>query len=184
MQREHGEPVDERAVEVEERADGRAVGTAVDLLDERVDQTAVEEGIVPGGGVALHPCREGARQPEARRRSESGSGNHPQVDRRAAALDSDQRRTGRLDRRPEGEGRKGDDGYNAGTDKYENLVAAGVIDPVKVVRTALQNASSIASLLLTTEALVSEIPEDKKESAGGPGGPGGMGGMLLMSNVQ
>jgi chaperonin GroEL len=56
-------------------------------------------------------------------------------------------------------------------------VSAGVIDPVKVVRTALQNASSIASLLLTTEALVSEIPEEKKEPAGGPGGPGGMGGM-------
>jgi chaperonin GroEL len=57
-------------------------------------------------------------------------------------------------------------------------VAAGVIDPVKVVRTALQNASSIASLLLTTEALVSEIPEEKKEAAGaGHGGPGGMGGM-------
>ena len=73
---------------------------------------------------------------------------------------------------------KGDEGYNAGSDKYENLVSAGVIDPVKVVRTALQNASSIASLLLTTEALVSEIPEEKKEAAGGgPGGPGGMGGM-------
>ena len=71
---------------------------------------------------------------------------------------------------------KGDEGYNAGTDKYENLVAAGVIDPVKVVRTALQNASSIASLLLTTEALVSEIPEEKKE-ASAAGGPGGMGGM-------
>jgi chaperonin GroEL len=74
---------------------------------------------------------------------------------------------------------KGDDGYNAGTDVYENLVAAGVIDPVKVVRTALQNASSIASLLLTTEALVSEIPEEKKDMAGGGGMPGGggMGGM-------
>ena len=55
-------------------------------------------------------------------------------------------------------------------------MAAGVIDPVKVVRTARQNASSIASLLLTTEALVSEIPEEKKEGAA-PGGPGGMGGM-------
>ena len=72
---------------------------------------------------------------------------------------------------------KGDEGYNAASDKYENMVTAGVIDPVKVVRTALQNAASIASLLLTTEALVSEIPEDKKESAAGPGGPGGMGGM-------
>ena len=57
-------------------------------------------------------------------------------------------------------------------------MAAGVIDPVKVVRTALQNASSIASLLLTTEALITEIPEEKKEAAGGGhGGPGGMGGM-------
>ena len=71
---------------------------------------------------------------------------------------------------------KGEDGYNASSDKYENLVSAGVIDPVKVVRTALQNASSIASLLLTTEALVSEIPEEKKESPM-PGGGGGMGGM-------
>src|SRR5438477_37352 len=69
-----------------------------------------------------------------------------------------------------------DEGFNALTDTYENLVKAGVIDPVKVVRSALQNASSIASLLLTTEALISEIPEEKKEAAT-PGGPGGMGGM-------
>jgi chaperonin GroEL len=71
---------------------------------------------------------------------------------------------------------KGDEGYNAGDDKYEDLVKAGVIDPAKVVRSALQNASSIASLLLTTEALVSEIPEEKKDAA--PQMPGGgMGGM-------
>jgi chaperonin GroEL len=72
-----------------------------------------------------------------------------------------------------------DDGFNAATETYEDLVKAGVIDPAKVVRNALQNASSIASLLLTTEALVSEIPEEKKESGGGHshGGPGGMGGM-------
>jgi chaperonin GroEL len=69
-----------------------------------------------------------------------------------------------------------DEGYNAATNIYEDLVKAGVIDPAKVVRNALQNASSIASLLLTTEALVSEIPEDKKEMpAGGHGG--GMPGM-------
>ena len=68
-----------------------------------------------------------------------------------------------------------DEGFNALTDTYENLVQAGVIDPTKVVRSALQNSSSIASLLLTTEALVSEIPEEKKE-APAPGG-GGMGGM-------
>ena len=67
----------------------------------------------------------------------------------------------------------GDDdfGFNALTDKYENLVAAGVIDPTKVVRSALQNASSIASLLLTTEALIADIPEEKKEPAMPGGGP-------------
>jgi chaperonin GroEL len=69
-----------------------------------------------------------------------------------------------------------DEGFNAQSDQYENLVKAGVIDPVKVVRSALQNASSIASLLLTTEALISEIPEEKKEAPAMPGG-GGMGGM-------
>ena len=67
-------------------------------------------------------------------------------------------------------------GYNAATDDYEDLVKAGVIDPTKVVRSALQNSSSIAALLLTTEAMVSEIPEEKKEAPAG-GGPGGMGGM-------
>ena len=66
-------------------------------------------------------------------------------------------------------------GYNASTDEYEDMVKAGVIDPTKVVRSALQNASSIASLLLTTEAMVSEIPEEKKEAPAAPGG--GMGGM-------
>ena len=70
----------------------------------------------------------------------------------------------------------GEDGYNASTDTYENLVKAGVIDPAKVVRSALQNSSSIASLLLTTEALISEIPEEKKDAAP-PMPGGGMGGM-------
>jgi len=71
---------------------------------------------------------------------------------------------------------KPDEGFNAATETYEDLVKAGVIDPTKVVRNALQNASSIASLLLTTEALVSEIPEEKKDAPSGPHG-GGMGGM-------
>ena len=73
---------------------------------------------------------------------------------------------------------KDSEGFNALTDTYEDLVKAGVIDPAKVVRSALQNSSSIASLLLTTEALICDIPEDKKDAAGGgmPGG-GGMGGM-------
>jgi chaperonin GroEL len=74
---------------------------------------------------------------------------------------------------------KQDEGFNAATEVYEDLVKAGVIDPAKVVRSALQNASSIASLLLTTEALISEIPEGKAETSSGHGGPGaGMGGMF------
>jgi chaperonin GroEL len=60
-------------------------------------------------------------------------------------------------------------GYNALTGEYEDLVKAGVLDPTKVVRTALQNAGSIAALMLTTEALVSELPEEKKAPAAAPG---------------
>jgi chaperonin GroEL len=67
-------------------------------------------------------------------------------------------------------------GFNAQTEVYENLVKAGVIDPTKVVRTALQDAASVAGLLITTEAAVSEMPEDKASAGGMPGG-GGMGGM-------
>ena len=69
-------------------------------------------------------------------------------------------------------------GFNAATDTYEDLVKAGVIDPTKVVRVALQDAASVAGLLITTEAAISEIPEDKP-AAGMPdmGGMGGMGGM-------
>ena len=70
-------------------------------------------------------------------------------------------------------------GFNADTGEYTDLVKAGVIDPAKVTRLALQNAASIAALMLTTEALVAEIKEDDKKAAGGggPGGAGGMGGM-------
>ena len=64
-------------------------------------------------------------------------------------------------------------GYNAATGKYEDLIAAGVIDPTKVTRTALQNAASIASLMLTTEAMISEIPERNSASAPNPMGHGG-----------
>ena len=75
--------------------------------------------------------------------------------------------------------RKGNEGYNVSTGVYEDLVKAGVIDPKKVTRTALQNAASIAGLLLTTECLVTEIPAEEKAgpAPGGQGGMGGMGGM-------
>ena len=76
-----------------------------------------------------------------------------------------------------GKVREGDDsyGFNAATEKYEDLIAAGVIDPAKVTRTALQNAASIAGLMLTTEAMIADAPDEKAEAGGMPGGMGGMG---------
>jgi chaperonin GroEL len=74
--------------------------------------------------------------------------------------------------------RKGNDGYNVATGEYEDLVKAGVVDPKKVTRTALQNAASIAALLLTTECLITELPEKEKPAAPAGHGHGGeMGGM-------
>ena len=72
---------------------------------------------------------------------------------------------------------KGNYGYNVATGEYEDLVKAGVVDPTKVTRTALQNSASIAGLLLTTECMITEIPEKKEAAAGGHGGHGGGGGM-------
>jgi chaperonin GroEL len=142
-------------------------------------KAAVEEGIVPGGGVAL--IRAGKALDTLKLTGDQKVG--AEIIRKAIeeplrwiATNAGQEGSIVVSRVKEA---KGEDGYNAHTDKYENLVAAGVIDPVKVVRTALQNASSIASLLLTTEALVCDIPEEKKDSggAGHGGGGGGMGGM-------
>ncbi len=74
--------------------------------------------------------------------------------------------------------RKGNEGYNVATGEYEDLVKAGVVDPKKVTRSALQNAASIAGLLLTTECLITELPEKDKPAPAGHGAPdmGGMGG--------
>ena len=141
-------------------------------------RAAVEEGIVPGGGVALVRCI-------------------PAID--ALKLEGDEKIGGNIVRRAleeplrqivgnageEGaivlgrirESKENNFGYNAQTNQFEDLVKAGVLDPTKVARTALQNAGSIASLMLTTEALVAEIPEEKKEPAMGGHGGGGMGGM-------
>lgn len=141
-------------------------------------KAAVEEGIVPGGGVALiraAKALEGLKLDHDQRVGVDIIRKAIEEPCRWIATNAGQEGSIVVQKVKDA---KGNEGYNAGSDKYEDLVAAGVIDPVKVVRTALQNASSIASLLLTTEALVSEIPEEKKEAAGGgPGGPGGMGGM-------
>ena len=133
-------------------------------------KAAVEEGIVPGGGVALlraipalDKLLEGK---EPRRRRAVGVADHPA---RAARSRCARSRPTPATRAPWSWPRSArwrpETGFNAATEKYENLVEAGVIDPTKVVRSALQNAASIASLLLTTEAIVAEIPEEKKDAA-------------------
>jgi len=139
-------------------------------------KAAVEEGIVPGGGVAL--LRAGRALQGLKLDGDQQIG----VNIVARAIEEPMRWIA-TNAGHEGSivvqkvrDLKDAEGFNALTDTYEDLVKAGVIDPTKVVRSALQNSSSIASLLLTTEALVSEIPEEKKEAAA-PGGPGGMGGM-------
>ena len=140
-------------------------------------KAAVEEGIVPGGGVAL--LRAQAMLADLTLEGDQQVG----VNIIKRALEEPMRwiatnagHEGSIVVQKVREQTNVEDGFNAQTETYENLVAAGVVDPTKVVRAALQNASSIAALLLTTEALVSEIPEEN-EDAGMPGGAGGMGGM-------
>ena len=141
-------------------------------------KAAVEEGIVPGGGVALLRCIKVLDSLKLEHDQKVGA----DIVRRAIEaplrwIAQNAGVEGSIVVQKVKESKEAHYGYNAATDKYEDLVHSGVIDPTKVVRSALQNAASIASLLLTTEAMVSEIPEDKKEPAGHPGGGGGMGGM-------
>jgi len=140
-------------------------------------KAAVEEGIVAGGGVALVRALvalEGVKADGDQQMGINIVKRALEEPLRWIAQNAGQEGSIVVQRVRDG---KDDFGFNALTDKYEPLVAAGVIDPTKVVRTALQNASSIASLLLTTEAIVADIPEEKKESGMPPGGGGGMGGM-------
>ena len=139
-------------------------------------RAAVEEGIVPGGGVALLRAQTALDGLSLDREDEQVGVN---ILRRALeapirqiAVNSGAEGSIVVAKVRDGEGGFG---YNAQTDTYENLVGAGVIDPTKVVRSALQNAASIASLLLTTEAVVVERPEEEKPAM--PGGGGDMGGM-------
>jgi len=139
-------------------------------------KAAVEEGIVAGGGVALLRCLGAVGAVKAEGDEAVGVG----IIRRA--LEEPLRQ---IAGNAGHEGAvvvarvrelKGDEGFNAQTEIYENLVEAGVIDPTKVVRSALQNAASIAALLLSTEAVISEIPSEKAGGASGGGMPpdGGM----------
>ncbi|HLO08078.1 MAG TPA: chaperonin GroEL [Terriglobales bacterium] len=142
-------------------------------------RAAVEEGIVPGGGVALARCV-GALDKLKLEGDEQIGVN---VVRRSLVeplrqIAENAGEEGAIVLGKVNDSKDYNFGYNALTGDYEDLVKAGVLDPTKVVRTALQNAGSIASLMLTTEALVAEIPEEKKGApAGGGHGGGGMEGM-------
>jgi chaperonin GroEL len=143
-------------------------------------RAAVEEGIVAGGGVALLRCQsvidavKGANEDEVigigivKRAIESPL--------RALAANAGVEGSVIVEAVKKA---KGNEGYNVATGEYEDLVKAGIVDPKKVTRTALQNAASIAGLLLTTECLITDLPEKDKPApmGGGGGGMGGMGGM-------
>src|SRR4030081_258855 len=142
-------------------------------------KAAVEEGIVPGGGVAFIRAQKAL---DNIRGLEGDEKVGVQIVRRAIEeptrqLADNAGQEGALIVE-EVKARKGNEGYDVATGEYTDLVKAGIVDPTKVTRSALQNAASISGLLLTTEALVTELPE-KEKSAGGPPGGGmpGMGGM-------
>jgi chaperonin GroEL len=148
-------------------------------------RAAVEEGIVPGGGVALVRAARALEKYAIYKDGEGDPDEQIGVNIVRRALEEPLRQI------VQNAGKEGavvvervrtekneNIGFNAATETFEDLVKAGVIDPAKVTRTALQNAASIAGLMLTTEAMVSELPEDEK--GGGSGMPGGMGGMSGM----
>ncbi|HEX8136086.1 MAG TPA: chaperonin GroEL [Pyrinomonadaceae bacterium] len=149
-------------------------------------RAAVEEGIVPGGGVTLVRAAKALEKFQANKDNEGDADEQIGVSIVKRALEEPLRQI------VQNAGKEGavivervraekneSVGFNAQTEEFEDLVKAGVIDPAKVTRTALQNAASIAGLMLTTEAMVSELPEDDKAPAM-PGGMGGMGGGMGM----
>jgi chaperonin GroEL len=141
-------------------------------------RAAVEEGVVPGGGVAYLRCLKALGALEMK--GEQALGRNILLRALEEPIRQIANNAGR-----EGsvivehvKGLEGAMGFNAATEEYENLIAAGVIDPAKVTRTALQNAASVAGMLLTTECVIAEIPEENAPAGGGmPQGMGGMGGM-------
>ena len=144
-------------------------------------RAAVEEGVVAGGGVALVRAQKSLGNVEVVGDQLVG------IDILSRTLESPMREIAN-NAGVEGslvvqhvKGQRGNNGYNAATGDYEDLVKAGIIDPTKVVRSALQNAASVAGLMLTTECVISDKPEENAAAGGMPPGgmpPGGMGGMM------
>ncbi|WP_440983998.1 chaperonin GroEL, partial [Shinella sumterensis] len=153
-----------------------------DRIDDALNATraAVQEGIVPGGGVAL--LRSSTKIAAKGENDDQEAGIN--IIRKALQALVRQIADNAGDEASIVVGKileKNEDnyGYNAQTGEYGDLISLGIVDPVKVVRTALQNAASVASLLITTEAMIAELPK-KDAPAGMPGGMGGMGGMDMM----
>ncbi|MDX0568427.1 chaperonin GroEL [Sinorhizobium medicae] len=152
-----------------------------DRIDDALNATraAVQEGIVPGGGVAL--LRSSVKITVKGENDDQDAGVN--IVRRALQSPARQIVENAGDEASIVVGKilekdTDDFGYNAQTGEYGDMIAMGIIDPVKVVRTALQDAASVASLLITTEAMIAELP--KKDAPAMPGGMGGMGGMDMM----
>src|SRR5271154_6803553 len=144
-------------------------------------RAAVEEGIVPGGGVAFVRCASAVE--DLIKTLEGDEKIGAAIIRRAIEeplrmIVSNAGEEGAVVIGKIHESKEANYGYNAATGAYEDLVKAGVIDPTKVTRTALQNAASIAGLMLTTEAMISDIPEKKEAGGGHQHGGGGMDGMV------
>jgi chaperonin GroEL len=147
-------------------------------------RAAVEEGIVPGGGVALLRAKEAVSKIKGDNADQEAG-----IKIVLRAIEQPMREIARnagdepsvvVNKVLEG---KGNFGYNAQTGEYGDMVAMGVLDPTKVTRCALQNAASVAALMLTTDAMVAELPKEDKGMAGGMGG-GGMGGMGGMGDMD
>ena len=141
-------------------------------------RAAVEEGIVPGGGVALIRARKAVAEVKGDNVDQDAGIKlilrAIEAPLRTIVENAGEEPSVVVDKVAQGSGNYG---YNAATDTYGDMVEDGVLDPTKVTRTALQNAASVASLLLTTEVGVAEIAEDKPAAPAMPGGMGGMGGM-------
>ena len=145
-------------------------------------QAALEEGIVPGGGVALLRCEAVLKKLNVTGDEAMGAkiiANVLEYPLRTIANNAGLDGAVVVNRVRQQKVKT--EGYDANADKYVDMVKAGIIDPAKVVRTALVNASSVAALLLTTESLVTDIPKEEEEQGHGHhdhgGGMGGMGGM-------
>ncbi|MGI8603717.1 MAG: chaperonin GroEL [Verrucomicrobiales bacterium] len=132
-------------------------------------RAAVEEGIVPGGGVALLRCQDAITALKLKGDEKTGAEIvHRAVESPLRTLADNAGAKGDLIVEKV-KGLKGNEGYNVATEEYVDLIKAGIVDPTKVTRTAMQNAASIAGLLLTTECLITEIKEKKPEGGGGGG---------------